>query len=446
MDIVEGITRGIHWYELPLDHPGMEHLLPRAQPNPQATKVAVVRSPNRPPTRASIASLLSKALPSASVPGDRLTGLSGSGRFRPFDEIADFPNHIVVYENSAFHGFDFDGWMHQHFEIPKHVDLTFTVESYPHRYDVTARTSHGGRIHVVRKKLDPGMHFGAALAMHMPYLSKNCPAPPTDDAGAVTCGPHVLKLLESLTGAGRGMVQRWAVLCAAAPAGGRDVEALSIPVTMLPGVADLKGFSLRPSRTTDAVEASVTWRTGHELRDDDKGVTINLSAALPDTILAGLAGRTVADVIGADWGGELVIRTARAVKGGAVLRAAAPGRPFALKAPSGDDAAVSRADLEARLRSEDPNTDWIKHGHVHEAAGPVLRSLDTVALSAVLGTLETQSRVDLTPYGRPGWTLRRQGWDIIPDESPKGSIADVARAALLRGSQGPEDARHGDPD
>ena len=405
--LVHGEVCGLTWYEVPRAAAGWAG----RNLDPSVEVITVIAPLGRLPGK-HVLDLL------ATFP-ERTSIVSASSAFRPFDPAVVMPGRTVMY---AYHDIDdagIDAWAKANLPIPPELDLTFGLSRLGDAVTVTAATIRKGRLVNVRRRLDAGRTMGEAFAEQLPYLLRNCPRP-SGDLAEFTCSAHIAHLLGALpTSASVAIVRRWLDEWRDPPSGG--VQAATVLGEFLTGTGVAR-LSLDMFPGTNAVKATVTLAGGHVLTDIDTGVAVTLSGEIPHTVATALKGRSLGDVIGAEWVRPIKIRMVRETQPGSrtvSMTGAVEG--VALRLP---DVAPPSDEEAERAIAEMTTGKGARWRSVTATALPVLRSLPRADLLEVLTLLVTQ-QVDLSAYGHPGWVVRGRGPEVMVEECPSMPATDV---------------------
>ena len=357
--------------------------------------------------------------------------------FVPVDVDALFPGETVRYK-LQYHGFDFDAWARGQVEVPDTMDVTFQYDRHSSRRPpaVVARTIRKGRVVNVTRKIETCRWFVGQARDAVAEMARTCPKPVAGDE-AQTVGAHALALLATLDAEGQETVRDWLARDAEAKENARqgypwDGGSVTIPGAFLIG-ANVEHLDLSTTAKSMAIGIKATMTGGHVVKDDESGTTVEINAELPLTVLTAMRGRSVADVVGAEWLRPLTVRTTpKEADGTLVFRAFSDNVPFHL----GDPVEVDEEEIDRRLVHA-----MVRNGRGRGGAGtwttidvallPILGSLDRRTLSVVLARLERHHQVDLGTYGHEGWIIKGQGLRIMVDRQPDVDVATLAQIAPL---------------
>jgi hypothetical protein len=391
--IANGTIDGLTWYEVPKGAPDGGDL------------VVVTRGETPPATRADAKRLMSSTSWRYGMYAVDLQW------FRPFDAASAFPGKTVKFREGKFKDADVTAWMNEHLDIPD--DLDVWIEHRWNDLNLVARTMRKGLEVLITRPLRTDVTLREALAVEMPYLTRHCRRPP-DESGP-RCRSYLNAMMTHMTDHAARIHAGW-------------ISSLSDPrndattTLRLPGdlvrAAGVREATLTYDAESNSVRATIIMSGGHRLEEDDTGLELSLSEALPASVRIAVVGLPLSDVIGAAWADSLKIKTVRSSGPDepTSMRIHCEGEP--LSQPAGTPLQREEADriLERLGRPGVGNAGEIRR--ISVTAVQALEGMDPGDMATALTLLTPGAILDLEPFGRPGWKLRSQSGTIVVERSP----------------------------
>lgn len=405
MSIITGELDGLGWCKFEIETADLPVYLLDQSSRSEKSQIVILGDPRWMPNASEIADLRRE-------PKWRFCRYSHDLGVKFFDAEQAFPGCIVLYSKNL-NSLDFDAWARTQIDIPANIDLHFTAQFDRQRAYVTARTERDGRMVLVKKKIPSDRIFPEAVSPLLAYFAKACPAPVAAEP-RLTCSQHVAAMLMGLNGTGHDIVSAWMKDALDT----ENVAALQLSAALLPGTPAIRRVTLFRSSAFN-VHASIDLKDGGKIEEDDKGVDISLRATLPATVLTGLRGLAVSQVVDIPWLEGLTIRTAGLKDEHVRLRAGTRGKMFELGPRPTDDEEASVAYLwRTELLRERPYTADTRWSEVDEGIAGVLEKLQPQDLAGLLARLSVQHEVALDYLGFPGWVVKSRGDAIALGASP----------------------------
>lgn len=397
--LVHGEYRGLTWYEVPVAAARYDV---RHVPD-WATCITVI-APLGEFLWPSVESMLLKT-------PEKTNFVSWHIPFVPFAKD-EMPGRVVMYNRHAFNEQNINEWARNNLTIPEEIDLTFEYNAYKNTMHVSATTGRNGGIVKVRKKLDTEVPLQEALDRHIPYFLRNCQRP-VEGMAEFTCSPHVAAIVANLSKAGADQLSAW--IQRHRTEDPSKIQALALPKQVV-NDETINGIVLTKDTQSNIVRSEIKIVDGHRIKDDATGAEVTLKTILPDTVRSTLRGRSLGDVLGADWARSLKIRTVRepdVASNSFTMRVHGDAVPLIIPEPREwtDEEAIA-------IIHDGGQGEWARWQEVQASAVPILRSLNLQQLATVITMISVQDRFDLGQFGHEGWQLRRRGAEIIVETCP----------------------------
>lgn len=409
-----GAVQGLEWYELP--RPLGETLSAGARGDRTADVLTIVCPPGGMPIEAMRNAYAGRI-------GEMHPNFLASPGFRPFDEEQALPGRLVLYDRYAFetHESATAEWIRERLRPPGNVDVEY--DGTGPSLMLSCRAVKKGCVVRHARKVPEREVLEIAAAPILRHIMRAATDVPLKGMG-VKCRPHVNAVLAHLNAEGRILVARWLAQIAGGDGFGVRADSLPIPPILLPGLPGIHTVRLDPPKKTDAILMHLALDGGHEMTDDDVAVNATIAMPLPDTVLAALRDRPLAEMLEGPWSTGLRIKSVKTAGADTVLRCFADCVPITLPQAAPDDLQASEAAIARMTTGEAPR--WKE---VDASALEILRTLTRPSLAAVLALLELHQSVSLGPYGAPGWRVKSWGGCVIVDDCPKVAIGDLTGMA-----------------
>lgn len=426
-----GTTNGFAWIEVPLSEDCSDRMI-------EATRdckgpVIIIHPPGRVLEREHLTRLQQKNVNKFFYPRHIMGDHIG---FRPFDEVAEFPNNQVAYAREQFRSSEVERWIGEwartQVEIPDNIDVEFQYCGYKGKMHVIATTMKDGALTKVSRKISDKVPFKEAVAPILAYFSRNCPRIREGMQADFVCGSHINAILEEAAPPGLDFLRN---AIADAKAQGKRMRVVKLPETLMREDGIVTSLRLQMAETGTRVHAEIDLRGGHHIAEDAQGLTVTLNIVVTDTILASLKGRSLGDLIDAEWARGMQIRNAKVEKESnfsnsspnkerLILRTSYEKEPVRIPVKKAMTEAEIRRGLQ-RLVGTLPD--------IQESAMLILRRMRPIDVLTVLSLVMVQERVLLRDFGQDEWILTRMGGRIRVDNCPSLSFKNVLKELDLVG-------------